>query len=177
MRHAVVGLALALLSAGLSDVAVAQSVARSLEHDPGLLVCVNDVVQAVDWTFHRTPDGRLLVLCRSDDEALCVPIDLRRTPHRLHDDDLYVAPDALAAALGIQLSCTADGFEVTGKASERTPQTASPLPAVSDDWGPDRGFRPGQTLPDIPLYDMDGNEVRFGRFLGKQAIIYCWASW
>ena len=45
------------------------------------------------------------------------------------------------------------------------------------DWGPGRGFRTGDTLPDIPLIDLQGNEVRFSRFLGKRYILYCWASW
>lgn len=40
-----------------------------------------------------------------------------------------------------------------------------------------RGFKVGETLPDIPLYDMDGKEVCFSKYLGKQYILYCWASW
>lgn len=44
-------------------------------------------------------------------------------------------------------------------------------------WPKGRGFEVGQTVPDIPLYDMQGNEVRFSSYLGKQYILYCWASW
>ncbi|MEM7599854.1 MAG: hypothetical protein AAF357_00385 [Verrucomicrobiota bacterium] len=50
-------------------------------------------------------------------------------------------------------------------------------PAYHAEWGPGRGFNPGQTLPDIPLIDLDGEEVRFDRFLGKRYILYGWASW
>ena len=51
------------------------------------------------------------------------------------------------------------------------------VPSYNAEWGEGRGFRPGQTLPDIPLTDMQGREVRFSQFLGKRYIIYCWASW
>ncbi len=44
-------------------------------------------------------------------------------------------------------------------------------------WGENRGFAVGQTLPDIPLIDLDGNEVRFSAFLGKRYVLFCWASW
>lgn len=40
-----------------------------------------------------------------------------------------------------------------------------------------RGFEPGQTLPDIALIDLDGEEVRFSDFLGKQYVLHGWASW
>ncbi|MGF1581816.1 MAG: TlpA family protein disulfide reductase [Gemmataceae bacterium] len=50
-------------------------------------------------------------------------------------------------------------------------------PAYNAEWGQGRGFRVGQTLPDIPLYDLDGKEVRFSKYLGKQYIVYAWASW
>lgn len=40
-----------------------------------------------------------------------------------------------------------------------------------------RGFDVGQTLPDISLINLDGEEVRFSDFLGKQYVLYGWASW
>lgn len=46
-------------------------------------------------------------------------------------------------------------------------------PAAADP----RGFEPGQTLPDIALTDLEGREVRFSDFLGKQYLLYGWASW
>ena len=59
------------------------------------------------------------------------------------------------------------------------PSAAEPAeaPAYNAPWPVDRGFGLGQTVPDIPLIDLEGKEVRFGRFLGKQYVIYCWASW
>ncbi|MEM7013187.1 MAG: hypothetical protein AAF585_17075 [Verrucomicrobiota bacterium] len=41
----------------------------------------------------------------------------------------------------------------------------------------ERGFMVGQMLPDISLTDLKGDEVRFSDFLGKQFVIYGWASW
>lgn len=43
--------------------------------------------------------------------------------------------------------------------------------------GKGRGFGIGQTVPDIPLTNMEGEEVRLSQFLGKRYILYCWASW
>jgi len=51
------------------------------------------------------------------------------------------------------------------------------VPAYNADWGPRRGFRQGDTVPDLPFVDLDGNEVRFSQFLGKRYILYCRASW
>ena len=44
-------------------------------------------------------------------------------------------------------------------------------------WPEGRGFEVGNTIPDIPLVDLEGNEVRFSKFLGKRYVLYCWASW
>ena len=41
----------------------------------------------------------------------------------------------------------------------------------------ERGFAKGQTLPDIALINLEGEEVRFSDFLGKQVVLYGWASW
>jgi hypothetical protein len=49
--------------------------------------------------------------------------------------------------------------------------------ALTDPWPEGRGFAVGQTVPDLAFYDMKGNEVRFGSFLGKRYVLYCWASW
>lgn len=51
------------------------------------------------------------------------------------------------------------------------------VPGYNDAWGKGRGFREGQTLPDIPLINLKGEEVRLGQFLGKQYVLYGWASW
>ena len=49
--------------------------------------------------------------------------------------------------------------------------------AYADEWQEGRGFDVGDTVPDIPLVDLDGGEVRFSEFLGKRYVLYCWASW
>ena len=61
--------------------------------------------------------------------------------------------------------------------SGRADSAAGQLPAYHATWENNRGFQVGQTLPDIPLFDMQGREVRFSNFLGKKYILYCWASW
>lgn len=55
--------------------------------------------------------------------------------------------------------------------------TNSSVPDYNAPWPRERGFKVGQTVPDIPFYDMNGNEVRFSKFLGKRYVLYCWASW
>lgn len=49
--------------------------------------------------------------------------------------------------------------------------------AYANNWPEGRGFDVGKTVPDIPLIDLEGNEVRFSNFLGKRYVLYCWASW
>lgn len=44
-------------------------------------------------------------------------------------------------------------------------------------WPEGRGFEVGDTIPDIPLVNLEGDEVRFSEFLGKRYVLYCWASW
>ena len=63
------------------------------------------------------------------------------------------------------------GIVTLGMTTSTTAQSKKVQP-----WPKDRGFNVGQTVPDIPLYDMKGNEVRFSRYLGKQYILYVWAS-
>lgn len=65
----------------------------------------------------------------------------------------------------------------TKKDTKPTKKSKELNPAYNAEWGKGRGFEVGQTLPDIPLYDLNGKEVRFSKFLGKQCIVYAWASW
>ncbi|MEM9283590.1 MAG: hypothetical protein AAGA96_17345 [Verrucomicrobiota bacterium] len=76
----------------------------------------------------------------------------------------------------LAIALTSDRWLVADD-TESTMKEVTESPAYHAEWGPDRGFEPGQTVPDIPLIDLDGNEVRFDAFLGKRYIIYGWASW
>jgi len=60
---------------------------------------------------------------------------------------------------------------------EETTKVAKVPYEYAQTWPEGRGFDVGKTIPDIPLVDLEGNEVRFSKFLGKRYVLYCWASW
>lgn len=139
-----------------------------------VLLDIQKAANAFGWEAKVVTPGKLATVCRAGDAGYCVPIRLNKVASRRTSAGLFVDADALGKALGFE-TVERDG-NVTLKRLEKprsTPETAG----YNADRGGGRGFQVGQTLPDIPLYDMDGNEVRFSRFLGKQYIIYCWASW
>lgn len=84
------------------------------------------------------------------------------------DHPVVVAGSILALAVMI---ATAAGADALTDARSDTPDS------YNKPWPENRGFAVGQTLPDIPLIDLDGNEVRFSAFLGKRYVLFCWASW
>ena len=127
--------------------------------------------RAFGWTAKA--DGKLLALCRAQ---ICVPVRLDQVQHKNTPDGLFVEGAALGKALDFTVETNAGSVRLRtrpGAAATAPP----PVPAYHEKWGRSRGFRKGNTLPDIPLYDLDGREVRFSSFLGKKYIIYCWASW
>lgn len=117
----------------------------------------------------------LLTICREEEGGICIPLRLGKVKFLKRGEDLFVESAALAEALRLRVRMRGGNVTLQPSGERREPE--SEIPAYHADWGKDRGFRPGQTLPDIPLYDLDGNEVRFSTFLGKQYILYCWASW
>jgi len=140
------------------------------------LVHVAEVAKWLGWEAKVVTPGKLLTLCRTEDDGICIPIQLDKVAHRKTDDGLLVDVDAVARALRIEFRPTGKGMFVIGTDVSQDAPDDEEL-AYNADWGPGRGFRVGQTVPDIPLTDLDGNEVRFSEFLGKRYIIYCWASW
>jgi len=139
------------------------------------LLHVVQTAKAFNWTIKYVGKGdeRMLVVCR---ETICLPIVLKDTPYRESVDGMFVAADVLARVMGFKITRAGNRLLLSANESQAKP-LARKIPAYHDDWGPGRGFRKGQTLPDIPLVDMKGNEVRLGKFLGKQYILYGWASW
>lgn len=139
-----------------------------------LLLDADAVAAAFGWELKRVDKPALLVACRAD---VCVPIQLEDVKHTTKDGVAFVDAAALGAAMGFNVE-TKDGMArlvaVDGADAARNAQQP---PAYHEDWGDGRGFDVGQTLPDVPLIDLDGNEVRFGKFLGKRYILYGWASW
>ena len=135
-----------------------------------LMLNANQVATAYGW-IGKTVDKLTWVACKND---RCVPVPLGKTAHEIKDGVLWIDAAALGRALGFTVRSPKGRTEL----SVAKPQGAiAAIRPYHADWGPGRGFKTGQTLPDIPLVDMQGKEVRFCQFLGKRYIIYGWASW
>lgn len=150
-------------------------VVRTVRSDGRLLLNVSDLAAALGQEAKAVSNGQLLTFCRTGDEGLCIPIPLRNVPATGKGDSLFVDASVLARALRLEVDNQKTRVVLRPATGKRDDETD--IPAFNAAWGEGRGFRPGQTLPDIPLMDMDGREVRFSQFLGKRYIIYCWASW
>lgn len=158
-----------------ASVAGSSEKVRVARVDSTLLFHLDDTAKAFGWEPKTVTPGKLLVLCKGGDDGLCVPVHIGKLTTRKTPEGLFVEATALAEALRFEIVKTGDA--VTLRPQRKASNADPDLPAYNAEWGPGRGFRVGKTLPDIPLYDLQGNEVRFSRFLGKQYIIYCWASW
>lgn len=146
---------------------------RTKTVDGVVYVHSGDLAKSLDFKLERLQDGQLLTFCREGQGGVCIPVRLSASNHRKSDGDVYLAAPIVSSAL--QVRAVADGDSVRLEALS-LPQ-ANNVPSYNAKWGKGRGFGVGDTLPDIPLVDMDGKEVRFSRFLGKKYILYCWASW
>ncbi|MEX0704782.1 MAG: hypothetical protein WD069_21975 [Planctomycetales bacterium] len=192
---AAVWLALASVSAAVAQsqpdsarVAGSDRRVAALRSETGTLLDFAAAARAFDWEPKVPSPGRLATVCRTGKAEYCVPVPLVEGKFRETPDGLFVEAESLGKALGFTVA-TEDGTLVLTARPANAAKTAatdqpfadsgeqSAPPAYNAAWGEGRGFQVGQTLPDIPLYDLDGNEVRFSRFLGRQTIIYCWASW
>ena len=147
-----------------------------LERQSSLLFLnVGEAARAFGWLAKIVTPGKLLTICRDEKDGVCVPLRLSRIKTLKRESVLFVEATVVAQALRFRIDD--DGDRVTLKPELET-RTGDPVtPAYNAAWGAGRGFRIGRTLPDIPLYDMQGDEVRFSQFLGRQYILYCWASW
>ncbi len=165
---------LSLLTCSASWCGESGSVTIAAERDgETLLLPVNDVAQAMGWEVKVVSAGKLLAFCRDD---ICIPIQLETVKQRMLPGGLYVDARALSRPLGLMVVEEGGAVSIR-KAAANVNDDVSGIPAYNAAWGPNRGFRKGQTVPDIPLFDLQGKEVRFSKFLGKQYIIYVWASW
>lgn len=140
-----------------------------------LLLNAADLATALRQEAKVVSNGRLLTFCRSGDEELCIPVSLRDVQTTGEGELLFVDANVLARALRLEIDNRKTPIAIRPASGKR--DVESDIPAFNADWGEGRGFRSGQTLPDIPLMDMQGREVRLSQFLGKRYIIYCWASW
>jgi len=150
---------------------------RFARGDQALFLHGADVASVLGFELKIVQPGRLVTFCREGDEGFCVPLRLTESNHRQQGEELLLAAEAVSTALHFQ-AVEADGkVSLKRLAGDAQEASKSLLPGYNAEWGPGRGFSKGETLPDIPLVDLDGNEVRLSAFLGKRYILYCWASW
>lgn len=140
-----------------------------------LFVSGKDVAETTGFEF-KTVSKSLVTFCRDDDDGFCIPVRLSDANHRVRGGELLISAEELSKALRYSVT-EAGGRIVVQKNLNRPGDDAlKPVGHISG-WGKGRGFEIGDTLPDIPLVNLDGAEVRFSRFLGKRYILYVWASW
>lgn len=147
-----------------------------LRLDSTRLVNVDETAKALGWEAKVVLPGKLLTLCRGGDDGHCIPIRLAGVAFKETAEGMYLEATIVERALQIQFSDEKSG-SVAVESAAAPAFGEDEIPAYNANWGPGRGFRVGQTLPDIPLIDLEGREVRFSEYLGKRYIIYCWASW
>ncbi len=179
MRMPFLCLVLSLFVCGLTlpttaaETTLKPAVVKSIHSGKHLLVSVDEAAKAFGWEGKVVTPGKLLTLCRG---TICIPLRLDQVKHEKKAGRLYVEAQALASALGTSVEETGKPGEALLKPTKAAGEETSP-PAYHADFGPGRGFQKGQTVPDIPLYDLNGKEVRFSDFLGKRYLLYIWASW
>jgi hypothetical protein len=145
-------------------------------NDKTMFLHVNQAAEAFGWQAKIVIPGKLLTLCREGKGGLCIPLRLEKVKTLRIKKTLFVEANALARALRFSIDDRKNRVTLS-RATSKDAKEDSDVPAYNSVWEKGRGFRVGQTLPDIPLYDMQGQEVRFSKFLGKQYVVYCWASW
>lgn len=147
--------------------------ARAKSFDGVAYVHAGDLAATLGVKLERLQNGQLLTFCRQGPGGVCIPVRLSASNHRETAGDLYLSTQIVSSALNVRATVEGDFAQL-----ESLPVPPSnDLPSYNAAWGKGRGFGVGDTLPDIPLVDMAGNEVRFSKFLGKKYILYCWASW
>jgi len=149
---------------------------RSIRVDNELFLDCGDVAKVLGWEFKIVQPDRLAVFCRNGENGFCIPVQLKPGNHR-GAEPLLVAADVLATALSLRVHEMGGKITIARQPRSAARSVAESATGYNAEWGRGRGFQPGQTLPDIPLTNMEGREVRFSEFLGKRYIIYCWASW
>lgn len=137
-----------------------------------VLIDVSETAKAFKWRLKIVRPGKLITFCR---DSGCVPVVLTTVKSETVGNRLFVEATAIGKALSFSVQMNKGRVRLIKLVAAKNKSDG--LPAYNAKWGKGRGFRVGQTLPDIPLFDLRGNEVRFSKFLGKQYIVYCWASW
>ncbi len=142
-----------------------------------LFLNADDLARSLKFELKVVDPRRLVTFCRDKDGGYCIPIRLTAENHRRNGEQLLIAADVVSQALRFRFAETGGRITITAGTEPATGDTATTTPGYNARWKPGRGFGQGDTLPDIPLVDVSGSEVRFSQFLGQRYILYCWASW
>lgn len=159
----------------LLSAANAQQTVSLLQQDSKTFLSCNDLSTVLGMEFKVVTPGKLATFCSVGADALCIPVRLNESNHRTADDDVFLLQTEAKSVLSLEVSVKDGKAHVIRATSDAAPTTTSG--GFNSPWPEGRGFDVGQTVPDIPLIDMNGDEVRFGSYLGKRYILYCWASW
>ena len=143
-----------------------------LKSGESVLIDAAETAKTFNWRLKIVRPGKLIAFCR---DSGCVPVRLTTVKTETVGNRLFVEATAIGKALSFSVEVKKGKVKLVKRAVAK--DESDGLPAYNAKWGSGRGFRLKQTLPDIPLVDLQGNEVRFSKFLGKQYIVYCWASW
>jgi len=159
--------------AGMAEIVGSKTKIPYQRAEQAILLPIKTTAEAFGWEAKLITPGKLAIVCTQD---VCVPLRLDQLAHRSGPKGLLVEGAALGRALGFSIETKGKSVLIR-PGVEPAGAKRDDIPAYNAAWGPQRGFRTGQTLPDIPLYDMQGREVRFSAFLGKRYILFAWGSW
>lgn len=161
-----------------APIAGAEDRIASLREGGKLFLKCADVADTLNFDLKIIQPGQLATFCRGRSNGICIPVRLSAENHIVAGKDLLVAADVLSGALRFEVVEDAGTTVTISRQTGKPEQSRDDAPpAYNATWEKDRGFGKGDTLPDIPLVDLNGNEVRFSQFLGKRYILYVWASW
>lgn len=154
--------------------ALAQQPLNTVVDGDECFVSAADLAAALNMKLETFPQNKMLTFCSSGADAICIPVRLTETNSRSRNSEIFLLKSKAESTLLVSIS-------VKGKTAFATPKDPTePIDLTegyNSAWPAGRGFNLGETVPDIPLVDMKGQEVRFSEFLGKRYILYCWASW
>ena len=177
-RRTIYVLALILISNSAAAAEPPDPNAIRFSHDKKVLYLnAEDLAKSLAFELKIVDPRRLVTFCRDKDGGYCIPIRLVAENHRRDGEQLLIAADVASQALRFRVVESATKVTIVPHPERFVREGQIAVPGYNAQWGAGRGFGKGDTLPDIPLVDVAGNEVRFSQFLGQRYILYCWASW